>query len=582
VYEWLTTTRRWQLYALRAGFIWLILVGMAVVWKIELKPDATVSIQEAARYGESIYKMMIGIELTLVLLVAPAATAGAVSLDRARGTLDHMLVTELSDVEIVLGKLGVRLLPVLLLITCPLPVTALSGLLGGIDPLAIAGSFLTAIGCAVLGCALALTLSVWGRKTHEVLMLCYLLLILWLFIPTAMTAVVLNLRGTAATPTAFTLSVYEWTRRANPYYLAVAPYSDPGKVTPLTYLGFLAACLFVSGMLVWLATFRIRAVTLREAGRPQVMARRRRDARIPWLTRLMGLPTIPGPSLDANPVLWREWQRTQPSRVIRAVWTAYAAVGASWLTLALVGADSLRSRTDSFVFLNMFQVSVGLLLLSVDAATSLAEERARGSLEVLLSTPLSTDSILMGKWWGTFRQARRIVIWPALSGGWLVVNGGDWLMYLLLIGLVLAFGAGITSLGLALATWVSRLGRAVGLCVATYVLASIGCALLIVPMFRSQGDGVIVPFIMGVPLYGAVFATLAVASEGYGYPGALSMGQAAGPAFLWILVHGAVAAALFVATALTFDRCVGRISNAARSVPPRLTRKLAGELEPHR
>ena len=115
-----------------------------------------------------------------MLLAAPAATAGAVCLDKARGTLDHLLVTDLSDAEIVLGKLGVRLIPVLGLIACVLRVVALASLLGGIDPLALVGSFLTAIGCAVLGCTLATALSVWDRKTHEVLVATYMLIILWL------------------------------------------------------------------------------------------------------------------------------------------------------------------------------------------------------------------------------------------------------------------------------------------------------------------------------------------------------------------------------------------------------------------
>ena len=94
-----------------------------------------------------------------------------------------MLTTDLSNAEIVLGKLGVRLVPVLGLIACVLPITALSGLLGGIDPMALGGSFLAAIGCAVMGCSLAMILSVWGRKTHEVLMLTYLILIVWLASP---------------------------------------------------------------------------------------------------------------------------------------------------------------------------------------------------------------------------------------------------------------------------------------------------------------------------------------------------------------------------------------------------------------
>jgi ABC-2 family transporter protein len=63
---------------------------------------------------------------------------------------------------------------------------------------------------------------------------------------------------------------------------------------------------------------------------------------------------------------------------------------------------------------NALQVAVGLLMLSVSAATSLAEERQRGSLEVLMATPLPTRSIVWGKWWGTFRSVPRLLILPSL------------------------------------------------------------------------------------------------------------------------------------------------------------------------
>ena len=53
-------------------------------------------------------------------------------------------------------------------------------LLGGIDPLALVGSFLVAIGCAFVGCSLAMVLSVYGRKTHEVLIMTYILIVLWI------------------------------------------------------------------------------------------------------------------------------------------------------------------------------------------------------------------------------------------------------------------------------------------------------------------------------------------------------------------------------------------------------------------
>ena len=186
VYEGLTAARRWQLYAMRAGFVGLILVGMAMVSRNVASPAnraGTVSFRDLARFGQSLYESIAWIELSLVLLVAPAATAGAVCLDKARGTLDHMLVTDLSNAEIVLGKLGVRLIPVLGLIACTLPVLALASLLGGIDPMALVGLFAVAVGCALVGSALAMALSIYGRKIHEVVMMAYILIILWIIAP---------------------------------------------------------------------------------------------------------------------------------------------------------------------------------------------------------------------------------------------------------------------------------------------------------------------------------------------------------------------------------------------------------------
>ena len=75
------------------------------------------------------------------MLAAPAATAGAICLDRSRGTLEHLMTTDLSDAEIVLGKLAARLMPVLGLVACCLPVLAISRSWAGSMPLALALAF---------------------------------------------------------------------------------------------------------------------------------------------------------------------------------------------------------------------------------------------------------------------------------------------------------------------------------------------------------------------------------------------------------------------------------------------------------
>ncbi len=47
------------------------------------------------------------------------------------------------------------------------------------------------------------------------------------------------------------------------------------------------------------------------------------------------------------------------------------------------------------------QATFGLLLVSFTAPTALAVERARGSLDVLMTTPLSTGRIVLAKWWAS-------------------------------------------------------------------------------------------------------------------------------------------------------------------------------------
>ena len=185
-----------------------------------------------------------------------------------------------------------------------------------------------------------------------------------------------------------------------------------------------------------------------------------------------------GPTLDGNPILWREWHRRLPSRWARIIWGTYVGLAVGFGAIAIhmaltqfsAGFSGLREIPAS---ISGFQVATGLLLLSVSSATSLSEERVRGSLDVLLATPLPTTSVLRGKWWGAYRSVILMAILPGLIAC-LSCCDGRWIGPPLVVGLVLAYGAAITSLGLALATWNRPLGRVLTLCVGAYVGVSAG------------------------------------------------------------------------------------------------------------
>ena len=134
VHESIAATRRWQFFALRSLFVFGLLAGLAVgglVFFGGVRTQGELTIKQLAALGQYFYYAIATVQITLVLLVAPAATADAVCLDRARGNLTHMFVTDLSSAEIVLGKLAARVVPVFGLVAATVPVLGACRAAGG-------------------------------------------------------------------------------------------------------------------------------------------------------------------------------------------------------------------------------------------------------------------------------------------------------------------------------------------------------------------------------------------------------------------------------------------------------------------
>jgi hypothetical protein len=65
------------------------------------------------------------------------------------------------------------------------------------------------------------------------------------------------------------------------------------------------------------------------------------------------LARLPGPSLDGNPVLWREWHRNRPSRMTRILWGAYwlGAIAGVGIGLANAIEYGIDTPTGGFVLI---------------------------------------------------------------------------------------------------------------------------------------------------------------------------------------------------------------------------------------
>jgi len=101
-----------------------------------------VSVNARQSVGTSIYTMLAVVQFVLILLITPAQTAGSISGEREKQTLDMLLATQMSPFRIVFGKLLSSMSYMILLIFTSLPLFSLVFLFGGVTPGDMAKLFL--------------------------------------------------------------------------------------------------------------------------------------------------------------------------------------------------------------------------------------------------------------------------------------------------------------------------------------------------------------------------------------------------------------------------------------------------------
>lgn len=84
--------------------------------------------------GQQIYIMLAILQFALIILITPAQTAGSISGEREKQTLDLLLCTKMSSTSIILGKLISSMSFIFLLIIASIPIFSLALLFGGITP----------------------------------------------------------------------------------------------------------------------------------------------------------------------------------------------------------------------------------------------------------------------------------------------------------------------------------------------------------------------------------------------------------------------------------------------------------------
>jgi len=131
---------------------------------------------DGGKAGRALFYALFGGQVALILLIIPALATGALAQERERQTLQPLLLSPLSPLQIVWGKAGGVLSLVGLLLVATVPLTSLCFLLGGVDGGMLIGSYAVVFGLAAFTTGFGLYCSArWHGATRAMLM-CYLLL----------------------------------------------------------------------------------------------------------------------------------------------------------------------------------------------------------------------------------------------------------------------------------------------------------------------------------------------------------------------------------------------------------------------
>jgi len=149
--EYRTRMRTWR--SPLAITIYIVLLG-GIGWAVfsALIVTSTGFGQGPGSLGQMLFTFLILFQVALLAFITPALTAGAISGERERQTLDLLFVTPIAPFSIIWGKLLASLSFVVLLLVISVPIFSLVFLFGGIELDQVVSAFLvTGVTAMTLG-----------------------------------------------------------------------------------------------------------------------------------------------------------------------------------------------------------------------------------------------------------------------------------------------------------------------------------------------------------------------------------------------------------------------------------------------
>ncbi len=413
--EWLILPRRSGHYFTRALYLGTLWVLLFTAWQTTVGWEHNATLGDFARFGLLSFQILAYVQLTLLMFFSALSAASAISLEKDRRTFLLLLLTELRNDEIVVGKLCGSLFQILLLLLGSVPVFALLALLGGIDPWQIVDVMLVLSTTALAAGSLGGLIALWRDKTFQALAMTVLFLVLYLCLVNALALAPFLIDFIGLSGSTIDGDAIAQARRSLEPFVALAEAinrpEDAAGLTPPRR--FALAMLGVSALLNLFGMYKLRVwnpsgepIMQREAVGAEAAAE---DAE----AKPDSIHAAPGQARPvwANPILWREVATRAYGRRPLLVKIAYFVV----VGLISYYAMFLMERTEFAAAWGIVPVTIlSLLLISAQSVTSITSERDLGSLDLLLITDISPKEFVLGKIFGIVYNTKEFILPPLI------------------------------------------------------------------------------------------------------------------------------------------------------------------------
>ncbi|WP_010587648.1 ABC transporter permease [Schlesneria paludicola] len=406
--EALTVPRQLTHFLIRSGYIAALFVLMYTAAQTTFGWQQVRNLGDIARFGQLVFQVFAVVQLALMLFFAVLFAAGNVAQEKDRRTMLLLLMTDLRDRELVLGKLTASLLLPIVLLSVSIPVFVIVQLLGGVS--------LAQIGCAIaISAAAGLAAGSWGSlvafwrdKTFQTLAISLIGIVIYMGLVEGILAAIGSVSNVALVVGAF-----------NPFRAMLRvldPLNVAGGVSFVQVASMSTAALtFLAIAIVAVTILRVRVWNpSRTLGDLATMDEKDR-----------GVVRPPRPVWN-SPIIWREMMTKAYGRKIFVIKLAYLVIAAAafYVVLTTPAGSALVLGMISpigaaFVALSLLT----MMLVNAQGVTALTSERDAGTLELLLVTDISAKEFIFGKLGGVLFNSKELILTPLLFIIWYMFQG---------------------------------------------------------------------------------------------------------------------------------------------------------------